>query len=58
MSAEKGMNVSDAFVFSKPLVSQDRAFSIRVRDRGVQASQFVTTIGERDLRKQQNEEDD
>jgi hypothetical protein len=58
VSAEKGMNVSDAFVFCKPFVREDRAFRIRARDRGVQASQLVTTISERDLRKQQNEEDD
>jgi len=59
VSAEKRVNVSDAFVFPEFAVRlKQRAFCVCARDRGVQATQLVTTVSERDLRDQQNAEDD
>lgn len=53
------MNVSDAFVFDEAIVAIcRRAFGVNARDGLAQTAQLVATISERDLRQQQNAEDD
>lgn len=53
------MNVSDAFVFDEAVVVVGkRAFGVDTRDGLAQTPQLVATISKRDLRQQQNAEDD
>ncbi|HKR21836.1 MAG TPA: hypothetical protein VJS17_04535 [Pyrinomonadaceae bacterium] len=53
------MNVSDAFVFlERAVLLEQRAFGVGAQDGGVQAAEIVSTVNERDLRKQQNAKDD
>jgi len=53
------MDVSDAFVFLEGTVLlKVGAFRVGAQDGGVQAAEVVSTISERDLREQQNTNDD
>jgi hypothetical protein len=53
------MDMSDAFVFDEPVVvAGRRAFGVKARDGLAQTAQLVATISKRDLRQQQNAEDD
>lgn len=59
MSAEKGMNVNDTFVLNEAIVVVDgNAFGVETQDGVIQAAKLVATIGKRDLRDQQNREDE
>jgi hypothetical protein len=53
------MHVRDAFVFHEAIVCfLSRAFGVDALNGGVQPAEVISTIGKRDLREQQNAEDD
>jgi hypothetical protein len=53
------MHVRDALVFHEPVVFlESRAFGVNALNGGVELAEVVATIGKRDLREQQNDEDD
>jgi len=53
------MHVDHAFVFSEATVWLRRnSFRVETLDRGVQPAKSVATIAKRDLRDQQNQQDD
>ena len=58
MSTKKGVNVDHALVIRKPILFRDTAFGIELLNPGTQPSQFISTISEWYLRKEQKQEND
>ena len=53
------MNVNHSLVFDELIVAAyGHSFRVNAQDRVTYATKFVSTIGKRDLRDQQNDEDD
>jgi hypothetical protein len=52
------MDMNDTLVFDELIVVIDRdAFGVDAQDGVAQPAEFISTIGKRDLRNQQNDED-